>query len=331
MFEANPTVVDRIARRAQSRPSRGKGRRLSVAAAIMSLAAGASGAAAAPGHVTGAPAPVTASDILVNDNHDLFLVRPDGTNRRRLTRVGDIGGASFSPDRSKIVLSRSYDSGYSDLFMMRSDGSDMTRLTYTHGVGEEQPRWSPDGSQIVLNRWSNADLPIEGIVVMAPRPGARPRNVFHENASVPGCSDPAYNSPVWSPTRMEIAVVANCFGDAGSTSVIVLTRPTGGITKVLRLSPTMSHGLTYDPAGDQLAAMSELGLFRINHATGKRTRVTTYGYASSPEWSPDGQWIAYSKYEDSSSSDVRAVRPDGSNDRLVLSSDSEWGAWPTDW
>ncbi|MEI2775665.1 MAG: hypothetical protein V9G19_06755 [Tetrasphaera sp.] len=223
---------------------------VAAAAATTCLAGGGVAATAAP--ASDAKAPAANPDVLVNVDHDLYLVSPDGSHKpRRLTTSGDVGGASFSPDRSRIVYSKERDR-FTNLYVMRSDGTGAVNLTSGSVVAERDPDWSPDGTQIVFWRVSYlASDNFSAIVTMPAHKGAAYRVVAHNERDIRGCDAPFYGSPVWSPTRAEIAVDALC-GSEGR-EVIAIFRPNGTLIKTIPISDSWTSGPTYDPTGDQLA------------------------------------------------------------------------------
>jgi len=84
---------------------------------------------------------------------DIYLVRPDGSDLRRLTTLSVYDGiASWSPDGSRLAFV-SDRSGAFDIYTMTSDGRDQRQLTHHEGSrgSAAWPSWSPDGSEIVFN------------------------------------------------------------------------------------------------------------------------------------------------------------------------------------
>lgn len=78
-----------------------------------------------------------------NGDHDLYLVRTDGTGLKRLTAgAGFEEVAHWSPDGKRIVYN-AWVADRSSVWVMNADGSGKLRL----GAGET-PSWSPDGKQI---------------------------------------------------------------------------------------------------------------------------------------------------------------------------------------
>ena len=86
-------------------------------------------------------------------HRNIYLVRPDGTDLRRLTSLsGFDGGAAWSPDGSGLAFV-SDRGGAFDLYTMAPDGRDQRQITH-HASGPgyaAYPSWSPDGDQIAFN------------------------------------------------------------------------------------------------------------------------------------------------------------------------------------
>ncbi len=86
---------------------------------------------------------------------DIFVMRTDGTGRRRLTNdVHRDRGPQWSPDGKWIVF-YSNRSGSYDYWAMRRDGTDLKRLTNTPPDGDiNQPHFMPDGVTLLGTRAS---------------------------------------------------------------------------------------------------------------------------------------------------------------------------------
>ena len=106
---------------------------------------------------------------------EIWTMRPDGTDQRRLIDVGGCGAhqisgctnwLAWSPDGSQLAF---HSAG--GIYIMRGDGSGLRRISKDGA----QPTWSPDGSQIAFTRGgelftmaqdgSNVTL-LEGVVVV---------------------------------------------------------------------------------------------------------------------------------------------------------------------
>lgn len=86
----------------------------------------------------------------------LFVIRPDGSEPRQLTRRPGDGAPSFSPSGDRIVFNRHANGPH--IFTIRPDGGRLTQLT--HGASVDRgPVFSPDGHSIVFSRSSDARNP----------------------------------------------------------------------------------------------------------------------------------------------------------------------------
>jgi TolB protein len=84
----------------------------------------------------------------VYDSYDIFSVKPDGSDLRRLTSApGYDAEATIGPD-SRIVFTSVRD-GDMEIYSMAGDGSDVRRLTNRRGP-DGGPFFSRDGRQIVF-------------------------------------------------------------------------------------------------------------------------------------------------------------------------------------
>ena len=85
----------------------------------------------------------------------IYVMRPDGSRKRRLTRgSGNDSEPAWSPDGKSIAFS-SYRSGGGDLYVMRADGSGLRQVTTNPG-SEYNPDWSPDGKAIVFTQYDDS-------------------------------------------------------------------------------------------------------------------------------------------------------------------------------
>src|SRR4051812_35244036 len=85
----------------------------------------------------------------------VVTVRPDGTDERQLTHVPDgkqAGAPDISPDGSKIVYVSNEGADHFAVWAMHTDGSGQHKLFGRAGFDFFQPRWSPDGSKLVVSR-----------------------------------------------------------------------------------------------------------------------------------------------------------------------------------
>jgi TolB protein len=81
---------------------------------------------------------------------ELWLVRPDGSQPRRLTRLNGVAQApAWSPDGRRVVFSADVGDGRFDIYTVGVDGKGMRLVT--SGEDSFEPAWSPDGKTIAFS------------------------------------------------------------------------------------------------------------------------------------------------------------------------------------
>ena len=172
-----------------------------------------------------------AFDNALSNNYDVWVMRPDGTGRRRVTRnPAPDYFAGWSPDGTRLVFTS--DRGGEDLWSIRVDGTDERRLT-TDPNPDWGAAWSPDGRSIAFAGNAHGNLEIE---VIDTGGGGR-----HALTSDPGRD----YDPAWSPDGTKIAFTSERDGNA---NVYVMNADGTGVTR-----------LTDDPFGDWRPAWSPDG------------------------------------------------------------------------
>jgi Tol biopolymer transport system component len=181
---------------------------------------------------------------------DIYLIKPDGTELKRLTYTNDIsrdGNLVWSPDSKEIAFSVDRD-GNIDIFILNvdeainlSEGGNqrpLTAATSVSGMKNLVSSWSADGSWIAFS--SNRDGNSE-IYVMNPD-GSNVRRLT---------DNPAFDKePAWSPDGKRIAFSSS---RNGSFDIYVMSVDGfllgEGIPAVLRLttSPSEELGPVWNP------------------------------------------------------------------------------------
>jgi TolB protein len=269
----------------------------------------ASVAAAAPGgRSVGDAFPGRNGDIVfsaVRSSHgpyrfyDLYLVRPDGTKLRRITK-----GRAFerypawSPDGKWIAYvsdrSKPGNDGAYEIYVMRPNGTGLRRVTRDRWV-DDQLAWSPDGKRIVFSS-SRASGRFGLSVINVNGTGFRRLTRDLEE------------QPAWSPDGATIAYVRNNFtaGPSGITE-IWLMNPDGSNRRQLTFPP--EEHPDRGPASDSM-----------------------------PDWSPDGTQIAFARTFPGqgdaripSRTYLYVIGRDGTGTRrLTIASGNHWPAWSPD-
>jgi Tol biopolymer transport system component len=173
-----------------------------------------------------------AFDVLVDRNYDVWTMRPDGRDRRRVTRdPAPDYFASWSPDGTEIVFTSDRGAG-EDLYVIGADGTGERQLT-TDPAPDWGAAWSPDGSRIAFAGNARGNLEVEVV-----NPDGSGRVALTDS---PGRD----YDPAWSPDATRIAFTSERDGDP---NVYVMNADGSGVVR-----------LTDDPGGDYRPAWSPDG------------------------------------------------------------------------
>lgn len=102
--------------------------------------------------------------IAFSSSADIWVMRADGTHKRRLTRTAAIEGVpTWSPDGKRIAYERD-----GRIWVMNANGARQRQLTRAAGGVDSAPAWSPDGKRIAYesNRLTNLVDPTDEIWLM---------------------------------------------------------------------------------------------------------------------------------------------------------------------
>jgi dipeptidyl aminopeptidase/acylaminoacyl peptidase len=201
------------------------------------------------------------------------------------SQYDQVESVGFSPGGGRLVFSMSaaYHYGEEDLYVINTDGTGLRRLTNTSSIGELYPSWSPDGTQIAFFTWSTA-----------PNPGGYPYD------------------ELW-------LISAN-----GGTATKV---PISGEIRLYDYQAPVS----WSPDGSQVAFSADVGPSRRDavwkmNVDGTNLQVVTEndicGVVNGASWSPDGGRIAYETCNTTTGDDIWSVKPDGSDNKLLISAAS---------
>jgi len=152
-------------------------------------------------------------------NHDLWRMRPDGSDPQQLTdSIDEEWGAAWSPDGSTIAFCSGL--SVSSLWLMDADGSNQRSLPAA--VDACGPSWSPDGSRIAYQSFTSMSMDIWIIDA----DGTNPVNVTNDPLNY-------YHTPAWSPDGSRIA-----FERLDTDWELMMINPDGTGLEVLANSPT---------------------------------------------------------------------------------------------
>ncbi len=235
---------------------------------------------------------------------------------RLTTSEGSWISVDISPDGTTLVFDL-----LGDLYTLPVEGGAATPLL-TGPAFESQPRFSPDGSEIVFvsDRSGGQNLWILG-------------TDRSDTTQITRGNDNLYTSPDWSPDGQYL-VASRTFSPLGGAAKPWLFHRDGGSGIALIDEPEQlkAIGAAFDPTGRYIylaqgtrdwtydAAFPKYQLLRYDRETGRQATVTgRYGSGFRPAISPDGATLVYgSRHEDAT----------GLRARNLATGDERWLVYP---
>ncbi len=248
----------------------------------------------------------------LGDDFTGWLVEPDGSNLREITRPDDVAYAvpvDWSPDGSTLAM-YGYLKGHAGdycILLADADGSNMRPLTADLFAGEGEnnqgdPRWSPDGTLLAFTNDSN-DAARRGIYVMTPA-GTDVRKIADGGV------------PSWSPDGQYVVFGAG----SGGSDIYSVAKDGTQLTNLTGTPQAYESTPIWSPDGQHIAYIGRVDgedqVFVMNADGSNQHSVTDIrndgigGY--SPVWSPDGTTLAFEVYLDNQY-DLYTVRGDGTD------------------
>ena len=226
---------------------------------------------------------------------EIYAMRPDGTERRQLTRNTLIdANPGWAPDGRHIVFIRVQDStgvpgSGEEIWVMNADGSGQRRLLdSTHSP--EDPRWSPDGQRIAF-------------VAYDPSVGTyRPYLMNADGSNVHPLSSSAGDASgvEWSPDGTQLLFEFNRASPFLWRMYVVQVDGSG--ERQLAGDSACSADVSearWSPDGTRIAYTCHqpvVAVYTISANGTDSVRVTAPGWG--PAWSPDGRQLAFSSNRD---------------------------------
>ena len=213
--------------------------------------------------------------------HGIWLVRPDGSNLRRIANVGGAYGLAWSEDGTRLLFGRSGGGG-SGIWIVNRDGSGLV-----HVSGGSQPTWAPGGRIAWVVNFRGACIRSENL------DGTDKRDVYCTGSGPLAL----VQRPQWSPDRTRLAwlepnpdearpsgtfTIADQIRVGGADGAGATAVPLDGSIRDFHWSPNgtqfvykVVRGRTYDG----------VWIARVDGGAPRRLRLN----ATSPAWSPDGR------------------------------------------
>jgi Tol biopolymer transport system component len=233
------------------------------------------------------------------------------------TFPGPNGQIAFVSDRDDAV--------FQELYTMTDNGDDVTRLT-DNDASDLHPSWSPDGEKLAFVRGLEGQIEI----FVMDADGSNPTRLTNNNADD--------TNPSWSPDGEKIAFASD--RDDGNWDIYVMDADDG--SDVIRLTDNdeiIDWEPSWSPDGEKIAFVSDrdttvdvdepgdiTAIYTMDADDGSDvTRLTDNNEARHevPNWSPDGEKIAFVSDEDDGGSQIYTMNADDGSDVTRLTEDDD--------
>jgi Tol biopolymer transport system component/DNA-binding winged helix-turn-helix (wHTH) protein len=188
------------------------------------------------------------------------------------TYAGEEATPDFSPDGTQVVFSWDGGAGNEDLYVTQIGTRAVARLTTSSIGADRYPAWSPNGQHIAFLR--QLDATRFDVVVIPSIGGGQERKLF--SGELDWISREGFPLLAWTPDSAEVWV-------------------------------TTRHGSRADE--------THYGLHRVSLATGAVEPIALGGasgdYDTSPAVSPDGRWLAFTRFRSGERLNQVMVQPLG--------------------
>jgi len=247
---------------------------------------------------TGGKGPDNDAQVLDPAGSDIYRVDPATGEIEQLLSSGEEGldEPELSPDGSRLVYQGEAPDGTTQIFVLE-DGR-TRQLTDLPG-GALEPTWSPDGSQIAFAGRIKAGVGSRG-------------SAF---------------------TFLD--------GYVGNTHILVMDAD-GGHVRSLVATPRADRRPDWSPDGSRIVFDTGAWIWvvpvnDVEHARRLNPAIRiNHGPAADPAWSPDGQWIAFTRFSTGSMNGeigfgaLWLMRPDGTSEHRLFPSKTPYGTYELD-
>jgi Tol biopolymer transport system component len=271
-------------------------------------------------------------------SYGLCLARSDGSHpvqfapfRRNGQSGMIIDKAAWSPDGKHVALFRG-----SYLVVADARGHVIRKLynwVKRTGYADEAPVWSPDG------RWIAVVSGRQTQILVLPATGKGKRTIAVQLPVGAG----AVESPSWTHDSKRLVFFAQWSSPISRDGIYSASRAGKNLQLVLAGFKYRYPALS--PDRSKLAAVVDAGnggsYVEVVNVDGSnphplipiRSATPVVAGVGPPSWSPDGSWVAYARYPQSSaaSGGIVAAAADGSSERVVVANRAGFGVSKPSW
>jgi Tol biopolymer transport system component len=233
---------------------------------------------------------------------DIYSMRADGTDRRRLTQSSaEEYAPAWSPGGTRIAYTRGFEG---DVMVMNADGSNKRRLVPDAAA----PSWSPHGAFVAFTRTRTTPFPGgdgREVTTIFTRPA-------DGSATATRVLTPEFDGDVdASPDGTRIAYTGiRPYGTSG----VYLADPDGGNETFLHTG----EGPDWSPDGTRILLRSGGALLVVNADGSMSTQLPEpaghdFAFIESWRWHPDGLRVSFVSQGGTECADVYAMNLDGTN------------------